>query len=163
MINIVRTDSHNLDFKNLVNMLDEELTILDGDDHPFYDQFNKIENIKYVVVAYEGTEGVGCGALKKYSLAEMEIKRMYVVPNKRGKGIASSLLSELEKWAGELKFSTCILETGLKQPEAISLYRKLGYLQTVNYGPYENAQNSLCFQKVLYSNGSNTQPHNKII
>jgi GNAT superfamily N-acetyltransferase len=130
-------------------MLDGELTILDGDDHPFYDQFNQIESIKYVVVAFDGEEAVGCGALKKYSDSEMEIKRMYVLPNRRGKGIATSLLSELEKWARELNFEKCILETGLKQPEAINLYRKLGYLQINNYAPYENVQNSLCFEKVL--------------
>jgi GNAT superfamily N-acetyltransferase len=146
---VQRTDSHNLHFKNLVTLLDGELTILDGDDHPFYDQFNQIENIKYVVVAYDGEEAVGCGALKEYSPAEMEIKRMYVLPNQRGKGIATSLLSELEKWAKELKFDKCILETGLKQKEAINLYRKLGFSLINNYGPYENVQNSLCFQKVL--------------
>ncbi len=77
-------------------------------------------------MAYDGEEAVGCGALKEYSAAEMEIKRMYVLPNRRGKGIATSLLSELEKWARELKFKKCILETGLKQQEAINLYRKLG-------------------------------------
>ncbi len=130
-------------------MLDGELTILDGDDHPFYDQFNQIENIKHVVVAYDGEEAVGCGALKEYSASEMEIKRMYVLPNQRGKGIATSLLSELEIWARELNFEKCILETGLKQQEAINLYRKLGYLQINNYAPYENVQNSLCFQKAL--------------
>jgi len=78
-----------------------------------------------------------------------EIKRMFVRPERRGRGIARSILSELETWAGELGFLECILETGLKQPEAIELYRKSGYETIPNYGQYEGVENSVCMRKSI--------------
>jgi GNAT superfamily N-acetyltransferase len=79
----------------------------------------------------------------------MEIKRMYVTLEKRGKGIATLVLQELEKWSKELGFEKCILETGKKQPEAIRFYEKTNYHSIPNYGQYENAENSICFEKEL--------------
>ena len=79
----------------------------------------------------------------------MEVKRMYVSPGSRKKGIAASILSELETWAGELSAAKCILETGKKQPEAIALYRKHGYRVIPNYGHYAEVDNSVCFEKEL--------------
>ena len=121
MIKIIRTDSDDQDFIRLVKLLDADLAERDGDDHPFYAQYNKIAKIKYVVVAYEDNHLVGCGAIKEYDANTMEIKRMYTTPDSRGKGIASQVLTELETWAAELSYEKCILETGKKQPEAIRL------------------------------------------
>ncbi|MEO6589269.1 MAG: GNAT family N-acetyltransferase, partial [Pyrinomonadaceae bacterium] len=59
------------------------------------------------------------------------------------------ILAELENWAKELNFSECILETGLKQPEAIRLYQKSGYETILNYGQYAGVENSVCMKKVL--------------
>ena len=87
--------------------------------------------------------------MKLFEPDAMEIKRMYVLPGKRGSGIATKVLSELEQWAGELSFARCVLETGLKQPEAIALYKKNGYLLIPNYGQYAGKENSVCFEKVL--------------
>jgi putative acetyltransferase len=147
MIKIIRTDSDNQDFINLVRYLDTDLAERDGDEHSFYAQFNKINKIKYVVVAYENDKPVGCGAIKEYSPNTMEIKRMYTAPESRGKGIASKVLTELETWAAELSYEKCILETGKKQPEAIGLYKKNGYKLIPNYGQYAEVENSLCFEK----------------
>jgi GNAT superfamily N-acetyltransferase len=138
-----------LDFKNLVIDLDKELAIRDGDEHSFYDQFNKIVDIKYVVLIYENDVVIGCGAIKDYNLTTMELKRMYVVENKRGKGVASIILKELEGWIKELGFTHCILETGVNQPEAIALYMKNNYTLITNYGQYTNAANSVCFEKIV--------------
>ena len=149
MIQIIRTDSENKDFIELVKHLDIELAERDGEDHPYYAQFNKIDKIKFVVLAYENKKPVGCGAIKEYGPQTMEIKRMYVFPEKRGSGIAKKILSELESWATELSFSRCILETGKKQPEAISLYKKNGYNLIQNYGQYAQVDNSVCFEKVM--------------
>lgn len=149
MIICIRTDSANPDFITLVTELDKELRIRDGDEHSFYQQYNKIVNIKYVIVAYDGDIPVGCGALKEYSAAAIEIKRMFVPSEKRGHGIASNVLRELEKWALELSYTKCILETGKKQPEAIALYKKSGYTLIPNYGQYKNIKNSVCFEKDL--------------
>jgi len=79
----------------------------------------------------------------------MEIKRMYVLPQSRRKGIASRIITELEHWAVELSCTTCILETGKKQPEAIELYKKNGYVVMPNYGQYAGVENSLCFRKQI--------------
>jgi GNAT superfamily N-acetyltransferase len=149
MFQIERTDSANDDFKALVKLLDEELTVRDGADHPFYDQFNKLDRIKYVVVAYLEEEPVGCGAIKAFDAGIMEIKRMYVKPTLRGRGIAVALLQELEKWSSELGVKACILETGVNQPEAISLYKKCKYQIRENFGPYAGVEKSICFQKNL--------------
>jgi putative acetyltransferase len=146
---IVRTSSDSGDFKELVRKLDVDLAGRDGKDHSFYAQFNTIENIKYAIVAYEDGEPVGCGAMKRYDASTMEVKRMYTVPAMRGMGIAGKILSELEKWAAELSFERCVLETGKRQPEAIALYRKNGYRMVPNYGQYAGVENSVCFAKEL--------------
>ena len=149
MIKIKRTNSDDQDFIDLVKNLDAELAERDGNDHPFYAQFNKIDKIKYVVVAYENSKPMGCGAIKEYASNTMEIKRMYTSPESRGKGIATKVLTELEIWATALSYEKCILETGKKQPEAIGLYKKNGYKLIPNYGQYAEIENSLCFEKVV--------------
>src|SRR5512135_3277361 len=108
---IIRTDSTNADFIGLVRLLDADLAVRDGKDHAFYAQYNKIDAIRHVVVAYEDDLPVGCGAIKEYAPGTMEVKRMYVPPEGRNRGIATRILSELERWAGELSATSCILET----------------------------------------------------
>lgn len=149
MRNLIRTDSDNLDFRELVGLLDRELQIRDGAEHSFYAQFNKIDKIREVVVAYENNHAVGCGAFKEFAPQVAEIKRMYVLENMRGRGIAGEILKELENRAKELNFMECVLETGLKQPEAIALYQKSGYEIIPNYGQYEGIENSVCMRKVI--------------
>jgi putative acetyltransferase len=149
MITVKRTNSQDADFQRLVRDLDKELAIRDGDEHSFYAQFNKIDAIKYVVVAYDDGSPAGCGAIKEYAPAVMEVKRMFVPVEKRGNGIASTALRELELWASELNAGKCILETGKKQTEAIRLYEKSGYCLISNYGQYAGVENSVCFEKEL--------------
>jgi len=149
MTKIIKTTSDNPNFISLVKLLDGELAERDGEDHPFYAQFNKIDKIKYAVVAYENDKPVSCGAIKEYSPNTMEVKRMYTLPEFRGKGIATKVLIELEKWAKELSYEKCILETGKKQPEAIALYKKNGYKLIPNFGQYAGVDNSLCFEKEI--------------
>ena len=146
---LLRTDSENADFRELVRLLDAELAMRDGAEHSFYAPYNKIDKIREVVVAYENETAVGCGAFKEYEPNVAEIKRMYVRENTRGRGIAGRILSELESWANELNFSECILETGLKQPEAIRLYEKSGYERIPNYGQYAGVENSVCMRKSI--------------
>lgn len=150
MIKIIRTDSDNADFIELVKFLDADLAEKDGSDHSFYSQFNKIDKIKYAVVAYQNNKPVSCGAIKEYSPNKMEIKRMYTSPEYRGQGVATKVLTELETWAVELSFKKCILETGKRQPEAIALYKKNGYNIISNYGQYTGIENSVCFEKEIY-------------
>jgi GNAT superfamily N-acetyltransferase len=153
MITITRTDSDNRDFVNLVKLLDTDLGERDGKDHSFYAQFNKLDTIKHAVVAYEDGKPISCGAVKEYSPVAMEVKRMYTLPEKRGRGVATKVLGELEKWATELAYQKCVLETGKRQPEAIELYKKNGYQVIPNYGQYAGVENSVCFEKQLLQPG----------
>jgi putative acetyltransferase len=146
---LIRTNSDNPDFQKLVALLDQDLAIRDGAEHAFYAQYNKINLIKHAVVAYQQEVPVGCGAIKSYADQTTEVKRMYVLPEYRGQGIAAKILAELEKWAHELGYAACILETGKKQPEAIRLYQKSGYNQIPNYGQYAGVENSVCMTKSL--------------
>lgn len=128
-------------------MLDADLAIRDGKDHAFFAQYNKTDSISHVVVAYENNEPAGCGAIKNFDADTMEVKRMFVKPEFRKKGIASKVLVELETWTAELGFKHCILETGKRQPEAIGLYLTNGYNIIPNYGQYENVETSVCMKK----------------
>jgi GNAT superfamily N-acetyltransferase len=149
MITCIRTNSTNNDFQKLVAELDAELAIRDGADHSSYAQFNTITAILYAIVAYKNGLAVGCGAIKPYAENCMEAKRMYVVATHRGQGIAGTILQALETWAVTLGSHTCLLETGLKQPEAIALYTKANYNILPNYGQYAGVENSVCCEKKL--------------
>ncbi len=146
---IKRTTSSNPDFITLVRLLDAELAKIDGDEHGFYAQYNKIDKINHVVLVYDNDTPIACGAIKAYATETMEVKRMFTQPNYRGKGAASLLLQHLEIWAQELNFLKCVLETGKRQPDAIALYQKNGYHLIPNYGQYEGIDNSVCFEKIL--------------
>jgi GNAT superfamily N-acetyltransferase len=149
MLQFIRTDSTNKDFVNLVMHLDADLAEKDGKDHSFYSQFNKIDMIKHVIIAYENDQAVGCGAIKEFAPAAMEVKRMYTLPQYRNRGIATGILKELETWAAELSSEKCVLETGKRQADAVELYKKNGYRIISNYGQYIGVENSVCFEKKL--------------
>jgi len=149
MPTLLRTDSRHPDFQHLVAQLDRYLTSQNGEADAFYGQFNKIDVIRQAVVAYADGVPVGCGAIKSFSETEAEVKRMYVLPAYRGRGIARLILSELEDWSRELGFRACILETARGFDDAIGLYTKHGYCPTPNYDPYVGVENSVCFRKGL--------------
>ena len=146
-IEIKKTDSTNSDFQSLVKLLDADLAIRDGDDHDFYHQFNGIDTLTYCLVLFKNEKAVACGAIKSYDDKTAEVKRMFVLESERGQGFASQILNDLEIWAKDLGFERLILETGVNQPEAIALYKKLGYKIIENYGPYEGVETSICFMK----------------
>jgi GNAT superfamily N-acetyltransferase len=150
MTTISRTTNENTDYQALVQLLDQDIATRDGEEHVFYAQFNKSDSIKHVVVIYdENNNALGCGAFKHYEVGIAEIKRMYVTAEARGKGIATQILIELQQWAAENHFTTCILETGQKYPEAIALYLKNGFKISNNYGQYIGIEDSVCFQKEI--------------
>lgn len=148
-IEIQRCDSTNADFRNLIKSLDAELDERYGNLQKQYDVYNKIEFLETVVVAYEENTPVGCGCFKSTDDQNVEMKRVFVRNNCRGKGIASLVLNELECWAKEKGFQYSILETGSKQHEAISLYKKCGYNVIDNFGQYIGNTNSICMKKAL--------------
>lgn len=149
MLKIVRTNSENPDFITLVKSLDSYLKITDDDEHDFYNQFNNIDVLKHVVVAYKDNVAIACGTFKAFNDNTVEIKRMFTKPKFRGIGIAGKVLNALETWAKELVYNSLILETGKRQIEAVSFYKKCEYIITPNYGQYKGMENSVCFKKEL--------------
>ena len=150
MITLKRTNSEDIDFHELVMLLDKDLFDRYGVLQNFYNRFNAIQNLPTVVVAYYNRQPVGCGCFKKFDDGSVEIKRMYVSNEQRGKGIGAAILAELEKWATELKVDSMVLETGNNQPEAVHLYGKMGYRVIPNYGQYINMEKtSICMKKEL--------------
>ena len=148
-VRLIRTNSKHEDFQTLIYMLDSFLSESYEAANVFYAQFNEVGSIGQVVLAYKGQHAIGCGALKKYDHASLEIKRMFVEPSSRRMGIASMILTELEQWTHELGYDTLILETGIKQISAYHLYVKSGFERIPNYGPYSGVNGSLCFRKLL--------------
>ena len=92
----------------------------------------------FVVLIDDGTTVAG-GGIRRIDDATVEIKRMWTNPDYRRQGYASRMLRELAGLAGQLGYRTLRLETGYAQPEALALYRRLGFAQIDSYGPYENA------------------------
>ena len=146
---LIKTNSANPDFHVLINQLDAHFSVLNGDKDAFYSQYNHVDVIKHVVLAYQNGKPIGCGAIKEFSENIMEIKRMFVLPDYRGHGIALKILNELELWAAELNYLAYVLETGKNQPEAIRLYQKAGYSIIPNYGQYLAVKNSVCMMKTV--------------
>ncbi|WP_394760224.1 GNAT family N-acetyltransferase [Flavobacterium sp.] len=148
MILLKKTTSENQDFQKLTALFDDYLIDIDGDEKDFFAQYNHIY-LDNVIVYFENDIAVGCGAFKKYDVETVEIKRMFVHPEHRNKGIANQILNELESWAKEHNFTTSILETSFKLENAIALYKKSGYIITENYGQYANVESSVCMKKIL--------------
>lgn len=145
-MNLIRTNSDNSDFKYLSALFDDYLVDIDGEDKDFFAFYNNVQ-LDSVLLIYENSEAVGCGAFKKFDATTAEIKRMFVHPNHRNKGIAKFVLTELELWANDLGFTSFVLETSPKLTSAIALYEKTGYQLIPNYGQYIGVENSICMKK----------------
>jgi putative acetyltransferase len=148
MLRLLRTTSDHTDFKKLTALFDEYLVGIDGDEKDFFAQYNQI-HLDHVVICYDNGIAVGCGAFKVYEPQVIEVKRMFVHPEHRNKGVAGQVLNELELWATALNFTTSILETSFKLENAIGLYKKFGYTITENYGQYKGVESSVCMKKII--------------
>jgi putative acetyltransferase len=151
MLQIVRTNSDNPDFQMLTGQLDVTLCAIYGTKQEDYEEYNRIVGLQTVVLAYKDAVPVGCGCFKTVNADTIEIKRMYVLPEHRGQGIASRMLYELETWAIELNYTYSALETGKGQPVAIDLYQRCGYTITSNDRPYAETDHSVCMMKALWT------------
>ena len=146
MITVKRTTSDDPEFKKLSALFDEYLVDIDGDERDFFAFYNNV-HLDYVLLVNEGKEAIGCGGFKKFDNQTAEIKRMFVHPDNRGKGIASLILKELENWAHELHYDNFVLETSPKLEAAVALYQKTGYKIIPNFGQYIGVENSICMKK----------------
>jgi GNAT superfamily N-acetyltransferase len=138
------------DLRALIDHLDRELLQLYPAQGIFGVDFSdpKVREMTFCV-AYMNGVPAGCGGLRPLEGGAAEIKRMYVEPEYRGRGVASAILRFIEGKAKERGFSLLKLETGPKQPEAIGLYKKSGYAETESYGEYVGCIHSYCMKKRL--------------
>jgi GNAT superfamily N-acetyltransferase len=101
-------------------------------------------------VAEDGSElAVGCGGLRTLDDSHGEIKRMYVIPERRGTGVSIAILTALEGEARGRGWSRLVLETGDQQPDAMRLYEREGYTLIPNFGYYADSPLSICYEKKL--------------
>jgi putative acetyltransferase len=101
------------------------------------------------VVATRGGAAVGCGAVRRIGERTGELKRMYVVPAERGRGVGRALLAALEAEARSLGLTRLVLETGVRQAEAIALYEHAGFSRIAPFGEYVGSPVSVCMAKEL--------------
>ena len=150
MITLGRTTPDNPDFLMLVEELDKELWVRYPVIQEKFAPHNKVDGTGRIVLAYSDGKTVGCGCFRPMDEeGTIEIKRMYVLPALRGRGIAGLILNELETWGKKEGFTESKLETGRNQPEAISIYERNHYKVIPNYPPYANMAESVCMAKAL--------------
>ena len=133
----------------MIRKLDNELWNELKEDQATYDQYNKVPDLDTVIVIYVNEQPVAIGCFKKYGRDTVEIKRMFVEKEYRGKGYSKLVLKELEKWAEELRFHYAILETSIHFEAARSLYKNAGYEIIENYDQYKGLEESVCMKKQL--------------
>lgn len=148
-LKILNTDSRNSDFLNLIILLDADLTERYGDLQKEYEPHNNVDKMNDVVVLYKEAEPAACGAFKEFAPGAVEMKRVFVKNEYRRQGLSKIIMNELEKQARNKGYKYAVLETGVKQHEAINLYKNLGYTLIENFGPYVGMEASVCMRKEL--------------
>jgi putative acetyltransferase len=148
-LEIVITDCRNKDFIRLIQLLDKDLTERYGELQKNYNRHNKIDLILDVIVVYKNGVPAACGGFKEFDCSKVEIKRVFVKKENRRQGLSKLVMDKLEELAVSKGYKYAVLETGLKNYEAISLYKNCGYEVIPNYGPYIGNLNSVCMRKTL--------------
>jgi putative acetyltransferase len=134
----------------LIVDLDKELWDRYPDIQQNFAPLNFVDDSFRVILAQDVQSSFGCGCFRPMKeRGVVEIKRMYVAPLFRSRGVGKRILSELERWAAEEGFVQAKLETGINQPEAIAAYEKSGYSRIPKFGPYVNVAESICMMKLL--------------
>ncbi|BBF43538.1 predicted acetyltransferase [Lachnospiraceae bacterium KM106-2] len=151
MYQILKTDGCNEDFKELCELLDENLDELVGRkfQRSQYAQYNTLENIHNVIIFYDGDKAIAAGSFKEYDDNTAELKRVFVRKEYRGKGLSKKLVKSIEQWANEEGYEKMILETGAPLVAAMGLYKRIGYQIIPNYGQYVTMKDSICMEKCL--------------
>ena len=143
------------DGRRLITDLEEDLGVRYADIDVLADvdlaEMNRLRDDALFLVARVDGEAVGCGALRPHDDGVGEVKRMYVAPSARGTGVGRALLDELRAAAVGLGYRRLVLETGIRQPEAMALYESVGWRPIANYGAYSAAEWSRCYELSLVS------------
>ena len=140
------------DARRLIGALDEHLASRYPPEQRFGPNL-KVEHIApglgaFLIARLEGA-AVGCGAVRRLDDMTVEVKRMYVEPEARGRGVAKEILERLEAEARAMGANRLVLETGILQDEAIGLYRRVGFSVIDCFGEYAGVPTSLCLEKAL--------------
>lgn len=137
------------DFRDLADKLDAYYFELVGDVQLRYAEYNKPENFNRLLVVYEGDTAVACGCWKQIDPTTVEMKRLYVLPEYRRKGVATLIMTTLEQDATAAGFHHFILETARTTMDSAALYLSLGYREIDYYGSPAGAEFCRCFEKSL--------------
>ena len=148
-IDFERTDGKDQKFVDIVQELDQNLHATYNNYGYKYDIDIKVEHLNTVVLASIGDITIGGGCFKPIDAETAEVKRVFVSPYFRGLGVGSGMLEEIISWAKELKFTQLVLETGELQEESIRLFKRNGFLQIDNFGPYIGVRGSICMGRFL--------------
>lgn len=145
------TNGYNQDFVELCRSLDTFLNELVGGEanRAAYVPYNRTADVEVVIVAYDDAIPVGCAGFKRYNDDYAEVKRVFVKPAYRGRGIAKALMRFLEDAAKQKGYGYLILESGEPLIAAMALYRSIGFKRIPNYGQYKDMPESICMQKKI--------------
>lgn len=149
MFAIQRTTASDPRLVPLIAELDADLRERYGEAQNTYAPMNLIADASPFVIALDADWPIGCGTFRAFDATRVEIKRMFVAPAARRRGVAAAILTAVEAWAREQGFPTAILETGIFQHEAISFYHRAGYVDTEAFGTYVGMPLSRCMRKSL--------------
>lgn len=138
------TDGDDTDFAKLSEEVEKEFYGIYGEEQSKYTAYNGLLHIRDVLLLYDESTPFACGGFKEYAPKVVELKRVYVNKAYRGNGYSTYIVRKLIDRAREKGYETMILETGQKQIEAISLYKKVGFEIMENYGQYRGDSNSIC-------------------
>lgn len=150
-LHFIWTDGTNEIFQHFYLVTEEYYSSLVGgrENRKDFIPYNISEMIQDVILAYIGEKCVGCAGMKKYSEHNIEIKRVWVEPEYRGRRIATKMMSEVEKKAIQCGYQRTILQTREIMLDAVGLYQKLGYTQIPNYPPYDLLEGAVCYAHQL--------------
>ncbi len=145
------TDGNDKDFQAFYEKTEEYCSRLVGGlkNRKAFVPYNISESITWVLIAYKNGDPIGCAGLKEYSENVVEIKRVWVEPEHRRNGIASEMMTLIEKKALELGYETAVLQTRTIMRDAVELYEQRGYAQIENYPPYDRLEGAICFSKEI--------------
>ncbi len=147
-VEVLRTDSSNVAFIELTKMLDKDLAERYGSLQKQFDKYNKVEHTQVILLRIDQNP-VACGTFKAHDKDTAEMKRIFVKKEHRKQGLAKLIMHNLEELVKSSGYQWAVLETGIKQQEAIGLYKSIGYAVTQNYDPYIGNANSICMKKSL--------------
>ena len=148
-VTIVADDAGGETAQRLIQALCAELSErYDNPPSPFVPSDTSGPRSVFLIARVDG-EPTGCGALRRIDDTTAEIKRMYVAPTGRRRGIARRILAELERAAAEFGYRAVRLETGIYQAEAIALYESSGYRRIPAFGHYVGSAISVCYEKLV--------------